>query len=242
LRDGDVIFLQKHLKVENTETCRCPDVQDFLKQLQRVLAACYKALNDHHVPLEGTLLKPNMVTPGSDSKKVAPEVVAEYTICALQRTMPPVVPAVVFLFGGQSEEHATVNLNVMNRYKGKKPWSLFFSFGKALQQSILKAWSGKEENMKATQDGFLARCEIEIDVMRLIDNSKDEAIMMRGAERRAFMKFSKYQSKIGLRFDQNHIKSTPPFTTPSAFTTALNLVGRSTPEPTTKDVGTMVPN
>jgi fructose-bisphosphate aldolase class I len=31
---------------------------------ERVLAACYKALNDHHVLLEGTLLKPNMVLSG----------------------------------------------------------------------------------------------------------------------------------------------------------------------------------
>jgi len=132
---------------------KCADVTE------RVLAACYKALNDHHVLLEGTLLKPNMVTPGSDSKKVAPEVVAEYTVRALQRTMPPAVPAVVFLSGGQSEEEATVNLNAMNQYKGKKPWSLSFSFGRALQQSTLKAWSGKEENVKKAQAAFLARCK-----------------------------------------------------------------------------------
>lgn len=37
---------------------------------ETVLASVYKALNDHHVLLEGTLLKPNMVTPGSDSPKV----------------------------------------------------------------------------------------------------------------------------------------------------------------------------
>ncbi|KAK6126345.1 hypothetical protein DH2020_039917 [Rehmannia glutinosa] len=100
---------------------KCADVTE------RVLAACYKALNDHHVLLEGTLLKPNMVTPGSDSAKVAPEVIAEYTVRALQRTMPPAVPAVVFLSGGQSEEQATVNLNAMNKLKTKKPWSLTFS-------------------------------------------------------------------------------------------------------------------
>ncbi|KAI3746334.1 hypothetical protein L6452_08762 [Arctium lappa] len=132
---------------------KCADVTE------RVLAACYKALNDHHVLLEGTLLKPNMVTPGSDSKKVAPEVVAEYTVRALQRTMPSAVPAVVFLSGGQSEEEATVNLNAMNQYKGKKPWSLSFSFGRALQQSTLKAWAGKDENVKKAQEAFLARCK-----------------------------------------------------------------------------------
>ncbi|KAJ0624728.1 putative fructose-bisphosphate aldolase [Helianthus annuus] len=132
---------------------KCADVTE------RVLAACYKALNDHHVLLEGTLLKPNMVTPGSDAKKVAPEVVAEYTVRALQRTMPAAVPAVVFLSGGQSEEEATVNLNAMNQYKGKKPWSLSFSFGRALQQSTLKAWAGKEENVQKAQAAFLARCK-----------------------------------------------------------------------------------
>ncbi|KAI3447496.1 hypothetical protein Pfo_004161 [Paulownia fortunei] len=132
---------------------KCADVTE------RVLAACYKALNDHHVLLEGTLLKPNMVTPGSDSAKVAPEVVAEYTVRALQRTMPAAVPAVVFLSGGQSEEEATLNLNAMNKLKTKKPWSLTFSFGRALQQSTLKAWAGKDENIPKAQAAFLARCK-----------------------------------------------------------------------------------
>ncbi|KAB2614933.1 fructose-bisphosphate aldolase cytoplasmic isozyme-like [Pyrus ussuriensis x Pyrus communis] len=89
----------------------------------------------------GTLLKPNMVTPGSDAKKVSPEVVAYHTVRALQRTMPPAVPAVVFLSGGQSEEEATLPLNAMNKLNTKKPWSLSFSFGRALQQSTLKAWA-----------------------------------------------------------------------------------------------------
>ncbi|NP_001265896.2 fructose-bisphosphate aldolase, cytoplasmic isozyme [Cicer arietinum] len=126
---------------------------------ERVLAATYKALSDHHVLLEGTLLKPNMVTPGSDSPKVAPEVVAEHTVRALQRTVPAAVPAVVFLSGGQSEEEATVNLNAINQVKGKKPWTLSFSFGRALQQSTLKAWSGKEENVKNAQDALLTRAK-----------------------------------------------------------------------------------
>ncbi|RAL48746.1 unnamed protein product [Cuscuta campestris] len=135
------------------------DIEKCADVTERVLAACYKALNDHHVLLEGTLLKPNMVTPGSESAKVAPEVIAEYTIRALQRTMPPAVPAVVFLSGGQSEEEATINLNAMNKLKTKKPWSLSFSFGRALQASTLKIWSGKEENVEKAQSNFLARCK-----------------------------------------------------------------------------------
>ncbi|KAJ3681168.1 hypothetical protein LUZ60_015657 [Juncus effusus] len=131
----------------------CADVTE------RVLAACYKALNDHHVLLEGTLLKPNMVTPGSDAPKASNEDIAKYTITALQRTVPPAVPAIVFLSGGQSEEEATLNLNAMNKFQGKKPWSLTFSFGRALQQSTLKAWAGKEENIEKARAALLARCK-----------------------------------------------------------------------------------
>ncbi|PKI32659.1 hypothetical protein CRG98_046969 [Punica granatum] len=118
-QNGLVPIVEPEILVDGPHNIdKCADVTE------RVLAACYKALNDHHVLLEGTLLKPNMVTPGSDSPKVAPEVIAEYTVRALQRTVPAAVPAVVFLSGGQSEEEATLNLNAMNKLKGKKPWSL----------------------------------------------------------------------------------------------------------------------
>lgn len=46
------------------------DIKKCAAVTETVLAAVYKALNDHHVLLEGTLLKPNMVAPGSDSPKV----------------------------------------------------------------------------------------------------------------------------------------------------------------------------
>ena len=58
-----------------------------------MLAAVYKALSDHHVYLEGTLLKPNMVTPGhSCPTKYSPEEIAMATVTALRRTVPPAVP------------------------------------------------------------------------------------------------------------------------------------------------------
>lgn len=136
---------------------KCADVTE------RVLAAVYKALNDHHVLLEGTLLKPNMVTPGSDSPKVAPEVIAEYTVIALRRTVPAAVPGIVFLSGGQSEEEATLNLNAMNKLEVLKPWTLTFSFGRALQQSTLKTWGGKVDNIGKAQEVFLTRCKANSD-------------------------------------------------------------------------------
>jgi fructose-bisphosphate aldolase class I len=130
------------------------------KVTETVLAAVYKSLNDHHVYLEGTLLKPNMVTPGqSCPQKATPAQVAIATVTAFSRTIPPAVPGVVFLSGGQSEEEASLNLNAINQYVGApKPWRLSFSFGRALQASCLKAWSGK--NVEAGQDELLKRAKI----------------------------------------------------------------------------------
>lgn len=107
------------------------------KVTETVLAAVYKALNDHHVYLEGTLLKPNMVTAGQSCKtKYTPEQVAQATVTALQRTVPPAVAGVTFLSGGQSEEDASVHLNAINALPGRKPWGLTFSYGRALQVYI----------------------------------------------------------------------------------------------------------
>lgn len=136
------------------------DLERCQKVTEKVLAAVYKALSDHHVYLEGTLLKPNMVTPGqSCSKKYTPQDIAKATVTALQRTVPAAVPGITFLSGGQSEEEASINLDALNKYPGKKPWALTFSYGRALQASALKAWSGKSENIKAGQQEFLKRAK-----------------------------------------------------------------------------------
>ncbi|XP_044473632.1 fructose-bisphosphate aldolase 6, cytosolic [Mangifera indica] len=166
------------------------DIDKCAAVTERVLAACYKALNDHHVMLEGTLLKPNMVTPGSDAPKVAPEVIAEYTVRALQRTVPAAVPAIVFLSGGQSEEEATLNLNAMNKLKGKKPWSLSFSFGRALQQSTLKAWGGKKENVQKAQAAFLTRAKANSEAT--LGSYKGDAKLGEGAAESLHVKDYKY--------------------------------------------------
>lgn len=127
---------------------------------EKVLAATYKALSEHHVYLEGTLLKPNMVTAGMSSPiKYTPQQVAEATVTALQRTVPPAVPGITFLSGGQSEVDATIHLNAINQYgdKRKKPWALTFSYGRALQASVISAWAGKPENVAAGQAELIKR-------------------------------------------------------------------------------------
>ena len=137
------------------------DLAACIEASEHTLAAVYKALSDHHVYLEGTLLKPNMVLPGVDCpKKYTPEQVAAATVTTFQRHLPVSVPGVTFLSGGQSELVATEHLNAINQYSATKPWGLTFSYGRALQASVLKTWQGKAENVKAAQDVFLrrARC------------------------------------------------------------------------------------
>ncbi|VDP49550.1 unnamed protein product [Soboliphyme baturini] len=136
------------------------DIARCQKVTETVLGYVYKALNDHHVFLEGTLLKPNMVTPGQACKtKCSHEEIGKATVTALQRTVPVAVPGVVFLSGGQSEEDATQNLNAINQYIGKKPWALTFSFGRALQATALVTWKGQDANVPAAQTEFLKRAK-----------------------------------------------------------------------------------
>lgn len=137
------------------------DLERCQKVTETVLAYTYKALSDHHVFLEGTLLKPNMVTPGQSfkGKNYTNADIGRATVTALNRTVPAAVPGVVFLSGGQSEEDATKNLNAINQYEGKKPWVLSFSYGRALQASCLATWGGKPENIEAAQAVLLKRAK-----------------------------------------------------------------------------------
>jgi fructose-bisphosphate aldolase class I len=130
---------------------------------EKVVAACYKALSDLGVTLEGTLLKPNMVLPGTESKEfktISDEEIARATVQALQRSVPPAVPGIMFLSGGQNEIEASRRLNAINALDlGPRPWSLSFSYGRALQQSAIKAWNGKAENVEKAQSAFFVRAK-----------------------------------------------------------------------------------
>jgi fructose-bisphosphate aldolase class I len=106
------------------------------------------------------VLKPNMVVPGKKSaKQVSVEEVAEKTIRLLKACVPAAVPGIAFLSGGQSDEDATAHLSAMNRI-GRLPWSLTFSYGRALQAAPQKAWSGKPENVAAGQRAFTHRAQM----------------------------------------------------------------------------------
>jgi len=126
-----------------------------------VLHAVFDALREQGVLLECMLLKPNMVMPGKESSRLASEKeVAIATLRCFRRHVPVAVQGIVFLSGGQEERVATVHLNAINRLPGHKPWTITFSYGRALQDPALEAWHGLDENLKAAQQALYhrARC------------------------------------------------------------------------------------
>ena len=132
---------------------RCAEVTEFV--LHRVFAALYEA----RVFLEGIVLKPNMVIAGKKNpRQASPEQVAEATLRVLRRSVPIAVPGIAFLSGGQGDVEATANLDAINHIGG--PWSLTFSYGRALQASALKSWAGRPGNVKVAQAAFTHRAQM----------------------------------------------------------------------------------
>ncbi|GFR50055.1 hypothetical protein Agub_g12196 [Astrephomene gubernaculifera] len=128
----------------------------FAAASQQVLSAVVSCLLSSGVALEGCLLKPQMVLPGADATGggAGPEQVARATVEVMRRVIPPALPGILFLSGGQSEEQATANLDAINRHArqvGRCPWALSFSFGRALQASVLKLWSADRTSVAPAQ-------------------------------------------------------------------------------------------
>jgi fructose-bisphosphate aldolase class I len=133
---------------------RCEQVSD------AVLERVFHELFEHRVLLEGMVLKPNMVISGKKAaNRAPPQAVAEATVRVLKRHVPPAVPGIAFLSGGQSPTEATLHLSLMNRL-APLPWSLTFSYGRALQDTALKAWGGVPGNFAAGQKEYAKRAKL----------------------------------------------------------------------------------
>merc|ERR1712176_1635372 len=147
------------------------DIYYCAKMTEKVLATQFKALADHHIYLEGCVLKPNMVKNGIDGPRVDHETVATLTVQTLLRTVPANLPGIFFLSGEtaldeDNEEVATINLSTMNKlFKKKMPWHLSFSYGKALQKTCIVTWLGKAENTEAAQKALKARANANYDAV-----------------------------------------------------------------------------
>ena len=117
------------------------DIDTCYEITEVTLRSLFGALYEHNVMLEGTILKASMVVSGKDAPEQASvDEVAEMTLRCLKSSVPAIVPGIVFLSGGQSDEDATAHLDAMNRL-GPNPWPLSFSYGRAMQSAALKLWS-----------------------------------------------------------------------------------------------------
>lgn len=134
------------------------DIEACYEVTEVTLRGVFDALYDQQVMLEGTILKASMVLPGRDCEEQADvEEVAEATLMCMKSAVPAILPGIVFLSGGQSDEAATAHLDAMNRMR-PHPWPLSFSYGRAMQQSALKAWAlDPERNVVRAQDIVLGR-------------------------------------------------------------------------------------
>ena len=133
---------------------RCADVTE------AVLHEVFHALHRHRVALEHALLKPSMVVAGKEhERQAAPAEVAAQTVRVLRRTVPAALRGIFFLSGGQTPAEATANLDAINR-QGPQPWALSFSYGRALQEPVLKAWRGSAANLPAAQAALLRRARM----------------------------------------------------------------------------------
>jgi fructose-bisphosphate aldolase class I len=134
------------------------DIDTCFEVTEVVLRSLFGALYEHNVLLEGTILKASMVLPGKDcDEQASVEEVAAATLQCLKSTVPAILPGIVFLSGGQSDEDATAHLDMMNRM-GPNPWPLSFSYGRAMQSAALKLWSQDiAANVGKAQETVFAR-------------------------------------------------------------------------------------
>ncbi|WP_404784107.1 class I fructose-bisphosphate aldolase [Altericista sp. CCNU0014] len=128
----------------------------------QVLHAVFDRLYLYGIHLDRIVLKPSMVIAGVDCPQQASvEEVARATVQCLRDRVPASVPGCAFLSGGQSDELATAHLNAMNQqFKGQLPWTLTFSYGRALQQAAMQTWMGQEANVAAAQKVLLHRVQL----------------------------------------------------------------------------------
>ena len=134
--------------------------KDCFNKTSEVIKRCYDELDLNKVDLKGTILKPNMILPGTDSNEtISNNEVAEMTLECLKNNVPSEVPGIAFLSGGQTEVEATNNLNQIN-VKNDSSFIMTYSYGRALQQSALKFWSKDINNIKGTQEVFDHRAKM----------------------------------------------------------------------------------
>ncbi len=136
------------------------DIEECYRTTTNVLNECYNELEIHKVDLKGTVLKPNMIVPGVNSKKKSStNEIAARTLDCLKKNVPSTVPGIAFLSGGQTEIEASKNLNEINKINDTN-FLITFSYGRGLQASALKAFGKDQYNTEAIQKAFSHRAKM----------------------------------------------------------------------------------
>ena len=155
-QENDIVpIVEPEVLMDGAHTLdRCAEVTE------HVLQSVFGQLFEQRVLLECMVLKPNMVISGKKAaNRAPPQTVAEATVRVLKRHVPPAVPGIAFLSGGQSPAEATLHLSLINKL-GPLPWSITFSYGRALQDEALKAWGGTAANFASGQKEFVRRAKL----------------------------------------------------------------------------------
>ena len=135
-------------------------IEDCYDATSRAIKSLFDYLDNYNVDISGTILKPNMVTPGLDHVHTTTvEEVAQATVKCLKENVPAELPGIAFLSGGQTEIEATANLNQIN-INNNTDFIMTYSYGRALQQSALKFWSKDTNNITGTQEIFDHRAKM----------------------------------------------------------------------------------
>lgn len=137
-------------------------IEDSYEVTDETLKAVFNQLRLHKVEFDQMILKPSMVISGlTCPNQASVEQVAEMTIQCLLKNVPVTVPGIAFLSGGQSNERSTEHLNVMNaKFASQCPWSITFSYARAIQQPALDYWQGNDHNTSEAQKLLYHRAKL----------------------------------------------------------------------------------
>ena len=156
-QDHDMVpFVEPEVTMNGKHTTtRCAEIT------YDVLNMLFQKLRSGGVDIQNIILKTNMVLPGRESGVVAaPLEVAEATLRTFRKSVPPEVPGIVFLSGGQTPDEATNNLNEIVKRKDDAPWDLSFSYARALQEEALNIWRGDETKISDAQEALVKRLKM----------------------------------------------------------------------------------
>lgn len=146
---GIVPIVEPEVLLDGTHT-----IERSEEVMTHVFDLLFQTMRSFKVHLPGAILKTSMVLAGKDSGATMDhDAVADRTCRVLHHHVPHELGGVVFLSGGQTPKDAFINLNRIAQ-RGPHPWGVTFSYSRALQDPVLKAWAKHPEDTALVQDIF----------------------------------------------------------------------------------------